>query len=376
MKFYYYDHTPQEYEPPGFVPLLADSDDQFSSTPFELDFGTANTYFHCINVRVKTVCDAPQQFSIPSFSQPPAGNTTEAFPSADEAKHVQPNCTKPSQSPELMQLKDCYSLNPHIEPPSKVITPTLPSLQCSAIENNVVDDPIVSNEDGCESEAPHRISSPTGNESISCSCGCNENDLSMICCDSCKTWQHTVCAGYYTNADKRLKGIDYVCLKCKYAAYPSLTPFLINISSIRRALYVIYHEGIKNTKDFGDSLGFEYRKSRDIVRRLISEKFIERVDACETDPNAYRHNSKFFKFVVQHNSDVKKSLKRYFNQDLSSFTAFRRCFKASGPKKSQESLMENILSTPAAQNKRPLEPEQGSEREQKRKVSFSESRKL
>lgn len=36
MKLMYYDHTPEDYEPPHFVPYSADKKGRFKHTPFAM----------------------------------------------------------------------------------------------------------------------------------------------------------------------------------------------------------------------------------------------------------------------------------------------------------------------------------------------------
>lgn len=80
----------------------------------------------------------------------------------------------------------------------------------------------------------------------------------MILCDDCSKWQHTPCAGFYTNRDKRIPE-KYICYSCQYRGNGKLLKSLQDLSSIRRAISVVYSEGLQSIKWLSKRLGTTIR---------------------------------------------------------------------------------------------------------------------
>lgn len=76
----------------------------------------------------------------------------------------------------------------------------------------------------------------------------------MILCDQCKTWQHTPCAGYCTNRDKRIPE-HYICNSCQYGKNKKLLKNLQELASFRRAISVVYTEGLESIGWLSKRLG-------------------------------------------------------------------------------------------------------------------------
>lgn len=77
----------------------------------------------------------------------------------------------------------------------------------------------------------------------------------MIECDQCGNWQHTVCAGFYSNKDKRIPS-KYLCFECEYprSIYPKTMEFIRDLACFRRVLSVIFNESIKTMNELGKRL--------------------------------------------------------------------------------------------------------------------------
>jgi hypothetical protein len=76
----------------------------------------------------------------------------------------------------------------------------------------------------------------------------------MIMCDQCNSWQHTPCAGYCTNKDKRIPE-KYVCFNCEHHGNSKLLRNLQDLASLRRAISVVYSEGLESIRWFSKRLG-------------------------------------------------------------------------------------------------------------------------
>lgn len=68
----------------------------------------------------------------------------------------------------------------------------------------------------------------------------------MIHCDKCLHWQHTPCAGFCSNRDKKIPEGQYTCDSCKFNHNASMIPSLSRVAVYRRSIAVLYTEGISN----------------------------------------------------------------------------------------------------------------------------------
>lgn len=151
---------------------------------------------------------------------------------------------------------------------------------------------------------------------VSCFCGDQSNDLGMIQCDECKYWEHTVCAGFYSNTDKRLESFTKrVCYRCYFNANPAhseVLKFVTLLCRIRRALSIIYGEGFDNKNALRVRLGISGKGIAVVANRLLSEGFLV------NDPSA-KNNCKL---SVCKTLEAKARIKAYFNTNLESFEEF------------------------------------------------------
>ena len=69
--------------------------------------------------------------------------------------------------------------------------------------------------------------------------------------------KHVVCAGYFSNSDKRLEALDKrSCLYCEHGqSSPAILAFLRELCRMRRALSVMYGEGFGNCQTMSRRLG-------------------------------------------------------------------------------------------------------------------------
>ncbi|GAA6054568.1 hypothetical protein JCM3770_006036 [Rhodotorula araucariae] len=101
-----------------------------------------------------------------------------------------------------------------------------------------------------------------------CECGDKEDDGAMICCSTCDVWKHAVCYGFDGVKDKRIPDI-FSCYRClagtaldETAHEPeregeiehALAEFR-SLALFRRALTVVWQEGVLSMKALADRLG-------------------------------------------------------------------------------------------------------------------------
>ncbi|RDD46648.1 HORMA domain-containing protein 1 [Trichoplax sp. H2] len=109
---------------------------------------------------------------------------------------------------------------------------------------------------------------------IRCSCGCNVNDGLMIMCDSCNTWQHTLCYKICSTRDVPRK---HFCIRCCLDnATPStdtslknLTPKILQLTCLwRRSLIAIYEYPYITCAGLASRLGANMSVTRQVLKRL------------------------------------------------------------------------------------------------------------
>lgn len=144
-------------------------------------------------------------------------------------------------------------------------------------------------------------------DATSCLCGCDVNDLDMIQCDCCKKWQHTVCAGFYSNRDNRITTVNYVCFACRYANNKSVLKVMKELTAYRRALSVVFNEGISEEKLLGSRLGYSGRSTKRQIQKMMEDRFIT------------KQPGKGSIYTVIKTKEVRDHLRLYFNYELISF---------------------------------------------------------
>ena len=168
---------------------------------------------------------------------------------------------------------------------------------------------------------------PINNKGVRCMCGDYEQDLGMVQCDECKAWEHVVCAGYFSNSDKRLETADKrSCYYCEYGqSSQAVHIFLRELCRMRRALSVMYGEGFGNcqvmSKRLGNQIifivvGMSVVQFVPIYKRLEAEGFVRKIqEASSHGPVAYK---------VQKTLEAKAKIKEYFVLDLVSIEGFAK----------------------------------------------------
>lgn len=134
---------------------------------------------------------------------------------------------------------------------------------------------------------------PDKSDGIRCTCLINSNDGDMIQCDGCHSWLHTVCAGFFSNQDRRIPGV-YTCLYCS----GGLSTGERNASIYRRALGVIYNENFSTGECVRGRLGITSHFSKVLLKRLREDGFVAvRGRGC----------------VAVRNNTTREKIKEYFN---------------------------------------------------------------
>lgn len=147
----------------------------------------------------------------------------------------------------------------------------------------------------------------------------------------CVSWQHTPCAGYYTNKDKRIPE-KYVCYSCQHRGNKKLLKNLQELASLRRAISVVYSEGLEGITWLSKRLGIpnDYdmlimylcmldcgvAKASKLIRRMESEGLV-------TKPNS---QAKSFTYIVHKTPEAKERIRYYFGLDLNAFPELKGLF--------------------------------------------------
>jgi hypothetical protein len=283
MLMYYEEQTPKEYEPPGFMPAVFELSNLFHGETVVKNYGNAVSPHHTVGLYMERLDAAAQE------APKEVNNTQEMAESSIENSSVAATC---NTEQEILS---------------------------------------------CQGEIKENAA-----EVISCLCGCNLNDLDMIQCDCCSSWQHTVCAGFYSNRDHRIQDVNYVCFSCRYTNNKSVLKQLKDLSAYRRALSVVFNEGIRDEKQMAPRLGFTARSTKRQIQRMIDDKFV-----CKP-------SGKHTQFTVIKTKDVRDRLRQYFNYELIKFPSFNspgesltqpRVTKPSTPPKMTNDATQEIIRT-------------------------------
>lgn len=150
----------------------------------------------------------------------------------------------------------------------------------------------------------------------------------MVYCEACKSWQHTVCMGYYSNKDKRLTSrgnASHACFQCLYDnELPSVIPFLGRLAAWRRALSIIFHEGLEGVVTFSRRIGLPLLTAKSMVDRMLKEGFIKKVLHNDQSIDVVRPGGlkNKWKFEVLKGQEIKKKIKSYFDIQLENYPEF------------------------------------------------------
>lgn len=132
----------------------------------------------------------------------------------------------------------------------------------------------------------------------------------MIQCDCCSSWQHTVCAGFYSNRDHRIQSVNYICFDCRFATNKPVLKVAKELTTYRRTLSVVFNEGISDVKSLANRLGFSTRVTNKQISKMTEDKFI------------VKQSGKLPTFVAMKTKQVRERLRQYFNYDLIKFPIF------------------------------------------------------
>jgi hypothetical protein len=117
----------------------------------------------------------------------------------------------------------------------------------------------------------------------------------MVGCDECYKWTHMSCNGYTTASDLPK---DFFCFACRIkrmtrseivtaereGEIQDVLESLRDLALFRRAIEVIWTESApKSMQDFGERLGVDLRTATGINKRLLSEQFLVKTKAGESD---------------------------------------------------------------------------------------------
>lgn len=168
----------------------------------------------------------------------------------------------------------------------------------------------------------------------------------MIQCDKCQKWLHTPCAGFPSNNDKRIPE-KYLCQNCEYGANKKLLKHLQDLASFRRAISVVYHEGLASIAWFSKRLDCGAAKASKLIRRLETEGLVSK-------PNS---QTRVFSYTVHKTPEAKKKVYYYFGQDLTAFPELAGYFKPKPQPTAASKEISPIVEPPKSPGVKRLFPE-------------------
>ncbi|KAL6121071.1 hypothetical protein NUSPORA_02074 [Nucleospora cyclopteri] len=133
---------------------------------------------------------------------------------------------------------------------------------------------------------------------IRCICTINNDDGNMIQCDKCRFWLHTICLGYFSEEDKRLKEKSgFICQICRGIFDYELR----DLGFKRRVVDAMYNENLTNNEALRKRFALSQSKVIKIVAELKAEKFITFVITKKKD-----------RFTIIRDEEAKSKIKELF----------------------------------------------------------------
>lgn len=285
---YYEEVTPSDYEPPGFMPVIFDLENLFHEATSRLIYGTSLGSHH-------------RYTGAPHYWRMTLSMETLAAAKDEGESNV---AVKGVSSQQLTQVTECMA-----KVMSSENEPAKPLPDSRRAVKRKADNPSV----------------PISAKGVRCMCGDYETDLGMIQCDGCKAWQHVVCAGYYSNVDKRLEDVGrQSCYYCSHGTCSqAVQAFLRDLCRMRRALSVMYGEGFASCTAMAKRLGTSIGQFSRLYKRLEAEGFVKRSLGGAAQKNA--------QYEVQKTLEAKAKIKRYFVLDLAAFEKFGQLMSLEKP---------------------------------------------
>ncbi len=311
--------TPVDYEPAGFASAAFDFCYLFpkATPPLKQAFGPLVAPHHRVAVLLETIADRPLEGHV----------TTETVPDA-----IPKVLAPPSRPPSALDRK--AGLDSHVPTDSfaAIINDGAPARKRRAPPL-----PPAATDGGLAAAAERADLSSGGCEggTVRCSCGEDVPDLDMILCDGCQTWGHTPCAGYCSNRDQRIPP-THLCFACEFSGKKKLLSNVGALSSFRRAISVVYSEGLPSISWLSRRLSCGIRKATTLIRRLEGEGFIMSPPASggshppaeegsEAAAGAKRP-SRVGAYTVVKSAASKERIRHFFNRDLSTFPSLALYF--------------------------------------------------
>lgn len=340
LKLFYNEKTPLDYEPDGFKASVSHQF-LFESEPLKLDLnsfrveqGSTTAFISSVfdkNVmkeqgsqqmpraeHVSQQCNTQGLYSTPEcFSQ-----RSENYPSVFVNKSMgtkalssngslrdspaQPNYFRDNSQSQMGynedSLRNAEGRDLYSQRSIKEVIPSHKLLKKS---------PAVAKEEVADCQrvvAPAAQLRPKAKEDeIRCICNINISDSDMLYCDTCSSWLHTVCCGFFTNTDRRIPAGKYVCVLCSEKDQKSLNVYR-NLAIFRRTLSIIYNENLESVVWLSQRLGISHNYSRNTVNRLVNEGFVVR--------KKVKHG---MHYEVVKTQETKEKIKEYFTLGLKKF---------------------------------------------------------
>lgn len=132
---------------------------------------------------------------------------------------------------------------------------------------------------------------------VRCYCLLTKADSDMMHCNTCGSWLHTVCCGFFSNEDRRIHRESFSCFYCA----GHITRADCANALFRRILRIVYTEGLRSKAWLCARLGITEWQAAKHTKKMVDEGFV-RVQG--------KHKAVSYEVVKTQNA--KDSIKRYF----------------------------------------------------------------
>ncbi|BGP22867.1 meiosis-specific protein HOP1 [Rhodotorula toruloides] len=179
-----------------------------------------------------------------------------------------------------------------------------------------------------------------------CECGDKSDDGGMICCSNCEVWKHAACYGFETVKDSRITDV-FICYHCRAQAgiaesildpdreaeIEQAIADLQSLALFRRALAIVYREGLLGMKELAERLDVDNATAGQVLKRLKVEDFVLEQTGTRrqrrknsTQPDSMRTPALC---VNKHPKQVKRKKLEYFNPGQGAELAFTAALELS-----------------------------------------------
>eukprot|EP01134_Creolimax_fragrantissima_P007354 CFRG7354T1 len=242
VKLHYYDHTPEDYEPPYFKKTSEEDTFVFDHEYLQLRVGSIATPHHSMKLRIKssTVPDTDKLLVSPGEGEKLNGSGHEEMTEGISKKRGSKDDLKKDRAPISDQTEDsslskelgsANSADRAIEciVRNQMITPNAPVPPAESVTEQASDKGQKFQKPKPKTKLHHKLI-------VRCPCESEKNAVGgLLCCTECKYYQHAVCFGWVNEEDTNTTR-DHLCDECvnRGSSYPTYS--IANMYNVERSL--------------------------------------------------------------------------------------------------------------------------------------------